>query len=218
MHIYFVAVIILAFVRMMKVSISIRVCCLYNDVICEYQQVQSFHDSDGPEEDILSGDETLVCDSSGSVSQSVCGGNLDDLSDDAMDTLINESVDDCKDSSARRAFTVTSHAPVVGDEALDSQGKLSNNEDDRNLALDDLHDSDRDKFSDTGYMNDQDIIPDHAGVRGPQSASVLYPHDCKKLVQVCRGIKVVQDFDSTMNCFQVGSLREEAHCIHEDIF
>ena len=97
-------------------------CDLYNEVICEYQQVQRFHDIDGPEEEILSGDETSVCDSSGSVPQSVCGGNLDDLSDDAMDMLINESVDDCRDSSARRAFTVTSHAPGVGDEALDSQG------------------------------------------------------------------------------------------------
>ena len=135
-----------------------------------------------------------------------------------MDTLINESVDGCGDLSARREFTVTSHAPGVGDEALDSQGKLSHNEDDRHFALDDLHDSDSDKFSDTGYMNDQDIIPEDAGVRGPQSASILYPHDCKKLVQVCRGIKVIQDFDLNMNAFHMGSLREEANVIHEDCF
>ena len=80
--------------------------------------------------------------------------------------------------------------------------------DDSNFAPDDFHDSDRDKFSDTGYMNAQDIIPEHAGVRGPQSESILYPHDCKKLVQVCRGIKVLQDLDSNMNAFQVGSVRE----------
>jgi len=134
-----------------------------------------------------------------------------------MDTLINESVDDRRDSSARRAFTVTSHAPVVGDEALDSKGKLSKHVDDSNFALDDFHDSDSDKFSDTGYMNDQDMNPENAGVRGPQSESILYPHDCKKLLQVCRGIKVVQDMDASMNSFQAGSLREEANVIHEDI-
>ena len=44
-------------------------------------------------------------------------------------------------------------------------------------------------------MNDQDMIPEYAGVRGPQSASTLYPHDCKKLVQVCRGIKIFEDFN-----------------------
>ena len=125
--------------------------------------------------------------------------------------MINASVDGCGDSSARREFTVTSHAPGVGDEALDSQGKLSRNEDDINYELDDLHGSDSDQFSDTGYMNDQDMIPEYAGVRGPQSETILYPDDCKKLLQVCRGIQVVQDMDSSMNYFQVGSLREEAN-------
>ena len=81
-----------------------------------------------------------------------------------------------------------------------------------------MHCSDSDKVSDTGYMNDQDIIPEYAGVRGPQSESILYPDDCKTLLQVCRGIKVVQDMDSSMNYFQVGSSREEAHFIHEDVF
>ena len=46
--------------------------------------------------------------------------------------------------------------------------------DDSNFALDDFHDRDGDKFSDTGYMNVQDIIPENAGVRGPQSESILY--------------------------------------------
>ena len=97
------------------------------------------------------------------------------------------------DTSARRELTVTSHAQNVGDEVLESEGKLSKNDDDINCVLDDLHDSESDKFSDTGYMNDQDMVPEYAGVRGPQSASILYPHDCKKLVQVCRGINVIQD-------------------------
>ena len=42
-----------------------------------------------------------------------------------------------------------------------------------------------------------------AGVRGPQSISILYPHDGKKLVQVCRGIKGIQELDSNMNSFQM---------------
>ena len=132
MHICFVAFYNCS-VRASDESENIDPCDLYNDIICEYQQVQRSHDTDGPEEEILSSDETSVCDSSGSVPQSVCGGNLDDLSDDAMDFLINESVDGCGDSSARREFTDIFHAPGVGDEALDSQGKLSRNEDDRNM-------------------------------------------------------------------------------------
>ena len=63
------------------------------------------------------------------------------------------------------------------------------------FALDDFHDSDSDKFSDTGYMNVQDMIPENAGVRGPQSESILYPHVGEKLVQVCRGINVLHGLD-----------------------
>ena len=33
-------------------------------------------------------------------------------------------------------------------------------------------------------------------------------------MQVCRGIKGIQELYSNMNAFQEGSLREEAHCIH----
>ena len=90
-------------------------CDLYNDCMYEYQQVQSVYDSDGHETEVLSGDETSVCDSSGSCPESVCGGNLDDLSGDAMDTLINQSVDGCGESSAHRERTATSHAQHVGD-------------------------------------------------------------------------------------------------------
>ena len=127
-------------------------CVFYNDVIYEYQQVQSSHDNDGREDEILSGDETSVCDSSESVPQSGCDGNLEDASDDASDAVLNERVDDVTDPIARRACTVIPHAQVVGDEALDSQGKLSHKDDDSNLALDDLYDTHSDKFSDTGYM------------------------------------------------------------------
>ena len=152
----------------MKVSILILV-FFYNDVIREYQQVQSSHDNDGREDEILSGDETSVCDSSESVPESVCDGNLEDASDDASDAVLNERVDDPTDSVARRACTVTPHAPVVGDEALDSQGTLSNTDDDSNLALDDFYDIHSDKFSDAAYISTEDIIPEHPGVRGPQS-------------------------------------------------
>ena len=39
------------------------------------------------------------------------------------------------------------------------------------------------------------MIREDVGVRGPQSISILYPHDCKKLVQVCRGMQGIQEFD-----------------------
>ena len=145
----------------------------------------------------------------------MCGGNLSDLSDEAMDTLTNQGVDGCEEVS--RELTVTLHAQNVGDEVFESEGKSSEN-DDISLTLNDLHDNDSDKFSDTGIMHDEDIVPEDAGVRGPQSTSILYPQDCKKLVQVCRGINVIRDFDSNMNAFQLGSLREEATLIHEDVF
>ena len=49
-------------------------CDLYNDCMYEYQQVQNAYDSDGHEEEVLSGDDTSVRDSSGSLPESVCGG------------------------------------------------------------------------------------------------------------------------------------------------
>ena len=102
-------------------------CDLYNDCIYEYQQVQNVYDSDGHEEEVLSGDDTSVSDSSGSLPESVCGGDLSDLSDEAMDTLNNEGVDGCEEVSARHALTVTSHAQNVGYEMLESEEKSSDN-------------------------------------------------------------------------------------------
>ena len=61
MLIYVVVCVMLAFVRLMKVSILILM-LFYNDVIREYQQVQSSHGNDEREDEILSGDETSVCD------------------------------------------------------------------------------------------------------------------------------------------------------------
>ena len=58
-----------------------------------------------------------------------------------------------------------------------------------------------------------------AGVRGPQSKSVLFPEDCNKLVQVCRGIPRMQHCDDEGKSFQIISLREEALLfMHEDVF
>ena len=37
-------------------------------------------------------------------------------------------------------------------------------------------------------------------------------------MQVCRGIKVIQGFDSNINAFSNESLREEANFIHGDMF
>ena len=58
-----------------------------------------------------------------------------------------------------------------------------------------------------------------AGVRGPQSKSVLFPEDCNKLVQVCRGILRMQQCDDEVKSFQIESLRQETLLfIHEDVF
>ena len=59
-------------------------------MIYGYQQVQIYHDNDGREDEILSGDETSVCDSSESVPQSSCDGNFEDASDDASDAVLHE--------------------------------------------------------------------------------------------------------------------------------
>ena len=74
------------------------------------------------------------------------------------------------------------------------------------------------KSCDTGYMNAQDIIPEHAGVRGPQSESILYPHGLKKGVASLSGHQSSSGFGFRYDLFQVGRLREEANFFHEDIF
>ena len=55
----------------------------------------------------------------------------------------------------------------------------------------------------------EEVIPEAAGVRGPQSVSVLFPQDCKKLIQVCRGIQRIQQCDEQIKSFQMESVREE---------
>ena len=78
---------------------------------------------------------------------------------------------------------------------------MGGNDDDGSDSLDNVIDSDSDQFSDTGFVNDEDVIPEHTGVRGPQSESILYPDDCKKLLQVCRGIRVSQGMEEGRNVF-----------------
>ena len=71
------------------------------------------------------------------------------------------------------------------------------------MPFDNVYENGSNNFSDTGFIDTEEIIREDAGVRGPQSISILYPHDGKKLVQVCRGIKGIQEFDANMNSFQI---------------
>ena len=86
-------------------------------------------------------------------------------------------------------------------------------------GADDESEYQSDNFSDTGRIDMKTISPEAAGVRGPQSASVLFPQDCKKLIQVCRGIQRIQQCDEQLKSFQMESLREEAiNLIPEYVF
>ena len=65
----------------------------------------------------------------------------------------------------------------------------------------------------------EEVIPEAAGVRGPQSVSVLFPQDCKKLIQVCRGIQRIQQCDEQIKSFQMERLREEViNFMNEELF
>ena len=101
---------------------------------------------------------------------------------------------------------------------FESEGQSSDNDGEINVPFDNVYENGSDSFSDTDFIDREAIIREDAGVRGPRSISIVYPHDGKKLVQVCRGIKGIQEFDSNMNSFQMESLREEAKFVHEDVF
>ena len=75
------------------------------------------------------------------------------------------------------------------------------------MFLGGAYEFERDHFSDTGCIDLEEVIPEAAGVRGPQSVSVLCPQDCKKLIQVCRGIQRIQQCDEDIKSFKLESLR-----------
>ena len=183
---------------------------LYNDNIYEYQQVQSVYDSDGHEEEIVLSDNTSECDSSESCPASGCGETSSEASVAAMDTLSNDAVDGFEVVAARHVSSDMVILEHSTDELLLSAGE--------SIVNDDESEYESDNFSETGCIDMKTISPVTAGVRGPQSKSVLFPQDCKKLIQVCRGILRLQQCDDEVKNFQIESLREEAiHFIHEDV-
>ena len=147
-------------------------CDLYSNGIYESQQVQSVYDSDEHQDDNVVSDDTSECASSESVAASACGETSSEGSVAAMDTCSNDVVDGGDEVSAR-------HARL-------GMGTLESARDDIILAAaestgtDDESDYQSDNFSKTGRTDMKTITPEGAGVRGPQSASVLFPQDCKE--------------------------------------
>jgi len=184
---------------------------LYSNGIYEYQQVQSVYDSDEHQEDILVSDDTSECAASESLLASGCGETSREGSVAAMDTLSNDVVDGFEEVSARHARSDMVTLESASDDIIVSAAEST--------GTDDESEYQSDNFSDTGRIDMKTITPEAAGVRGPQSASVLFPQDCKKLIQVCRGILRLQQCDDEVKSFQIESLREEAILfIHEDCF
>ena len=173
---------------------------MYSNGIYEYQQVQSVYDSDEHQEDILVSDDTSECASSESVAASGCGETSSEGSVAAMDTLSHDVVDGCDEVSARHARFDVGTLESDGDDIILAAAESS--------CSDDESEYKSDNFSETGCTDMNTITPQGAGVRGPQSASVLFPQDCTKVIQVCRGILRLQQCDDEVKSCQIKSLRE----------
>ena len=112
-----------------------------------------------------------------------------------MDTLSNDVVDGCEEVSARHSRSDMVIVESATDEILLSAGESTVNDDESEYQSD--------NFSEAGRIDMKTITPEAAGVRGPQSESVLFPQDCKKLIQVCRGILRLQQCDDEVKSFQI---------------
>ena len=64
---------------------------------------------------------------------------------------------------------VFSNAQSATDEILESEGESSDNDDEINAPLDNVYEDGSDNFSDTGFIDREEMIREDAGVRGPQS-------------------------------------------------
>ena len=127
-----------------------------------------------------------------------------------MDTLSNDAVDGFEVVAARHVSSDMVMLENATDELVLSAGE--------SIVNDDESEYESDNFSETGCADMTTISPLTAGVRGPQSKTVLFPQDCKKLIQVCRGIPRLQQCDDEVKSFQIESLREEAILfIHEEM-
>ena len=56
------------------------------------------------------------------------------------------------------------------------------------------------------------------GVRGPLRVSVLFPNDCKKMLQVRRGVRDVREVNAQELGLMLDALRCEADVVHSDLF
>ena len=152
------------------------------------------------------------------------GGNLE-MSDDEWGALICEDVDGGRKSCKGMMSNVLS--------GEDSEANIFNYLDamcDSHCEMDEVvkevprHPRDptyahgEDSFCDTGFLDESDVAKHSFGVRGPQSVSVLFPHDSKKLLQVSRCIRDVSEVNAHVLPFMLDALRCEADFVHEDLF
>ena len=125
--------------------------------------------------------------------------------------MSNDAADGFEVGEARHVSSDMVMLENSTDDPVVSAGESIDNEDESDYQSD--------NFSDTGCADATTISPVTAGVRGPQSKSVLFPEDCNKLVQVCRGMPRMQQCDDEVMSFHIESLRGETlPFIHEDVF
>ena len=198
-------------------SVYIDDTCGVCSEVFEYQQVQTVQEAD-----ILSDDATSVCSSRQSVMNDAGGGNLS-MSDGEFGVWIGE-YQCCNEKATHEAM-----GEGVEDDVLFVESSGSENSDGEN-AMDDVMDGVRrhardptyahgeDTFCESGYSDDNDDAKHSFGVRGPRRASVLFPNDCKKLLQVSRGVCAVREVSAQELSFMLDALKCEADFVHRDLF
>ena len=160
--------------------------------VFEYQQVQTFQETD-----ILSDDATSVCTSSKSVISDEGRGHLD-MSDGEFGVFIGEE-QSCKERATHEITGEGVEEDVCVVEAADHERSDSECVVDelldgvRRHARDPTYAHGEDTFSETTHLDESEVAKHSFGVRGPQRVSVLFPKVCKQLLQVGRGFHDVRE-------------------------
>jgi hypothetical protein len=149
-------------------------------------------------------------------------GNLD-MSDGEFGVWIGED-HSCKEKATHEIMGegVEEEVSVVeaaGHESSDGECVMDELFDGvRRHARDPTYDHVEDTVFETGYLDESEVAKHSFGVRGPQRVSVLFPHDCKKLLQVRRGVRDVRNVNALELAFMLDALRCEADFVHSDLF
>ena len=88
----------------------------------------------------------------------------------------------------------------------------------RRHARDPTYAHGEDAFSETRHLDESEVAKHSFGVRGPQRVSVLFPHDCKTLLQVGRGARDVRKVNAQELAFVLDALKCEADLVHSYLF